>query len=176
MPDDDDLADQVRLADERARSGRARLVRGVQLGPRAPARVPAQPRLLAGDDWWGVGPGAHSHVGGVRWWNVKHPARVRRAARPPAHSPAQAREVLDDATRRLERVLLEVRLREGLVTERALADAVTRRRRWSRGPGRAGRVCVGSGGAHPAGPAAGRPGGPQADDRRGYVTSRKVSG
>lgn len=28
-----------------------------------------------GGDWWGAGPGAHSHVGGVRWWNVKHPAR-----------------------------------------------------------------------------------------------------
>ena len=27
-----------------------------------------------GGHWWGVGPGAHSHVGGVRWWNVKHPA------------------------------------------------------------------------------------------------------
>ena len=27
-----------------------------------------------GQDWWGIGPGAHSHVGGVRWWNVKHPA------------------------------------------------------------------------------------------------------
>ena len=27
-----------------------------------------------GSDWWGIGPGAHSHVGGVRWWNVKHPA------------------------------------------------------------------------------------------------------
>ncbi len=26
-----------------------------------------------GDDWWGVGPGAHSHVNGVRWWNVRHP-------------------------------------------------------------------------------------------------------
>ena len=26
-----------------------------------------------GGDWWGFGPGAHSHVGGVRWWNVKHP-------------------------------------------------------------------------------------------------------
>ena len=27
-----------------------------------------------GDDWWGVGPGAHAHVGGVRWWNVRHPS------------------------------------------------------------------------------------------------------
>ena len=26
-----------------------------------------------GHHWWGFGPGAHSHVGGVRWWNVKHP-------------------------------------------------------------------------------------------------------
>ncbi len=30
-----------------------------------------------GTDWWGYGPGAHSHVGGLRWWNVKHPAASR---------------------------------------------------------------------------------------------------
>jgi oxygen-independent coproporphyrinogen-3 oxidase len=52
-------------------------------------------------------------VGGVRWWNVKHPAAyAQRIAA--GHSPAQAREVLDDETRRLERVLLEVRLADGL--------------------------------------------------------------
>ena len=66
-----------------------------------------------GADWWGVGPGAHSHVGGVRWWNVKHPAayagRIDSGAR-----PAHARELLDPETRRVERVLLEVRLRDGL--------------------------------------------------------------
>jgi putative oxygen-independent coproporphyrinogen III oxidase len=69
-----------------------------------------------GGDWWGVGPGAHSHVGGVRWWNVKHPAPYteRLAA---GHSPAAGREVLDDEDRRVERVLLEVRLREGLPLE-----------------------------------------------------------
>lgn len=66
-----------------------------------------------GGDWWGIGPGAHSHVGGVRWWNVRHPAAY--AARIAAGvSPAQAREVLDEDTRRLERVLLESRLRSGL--------------------------------------------------------------
>ncbi len=49
-----------------------------------------------GDDWWGAGPGAHSHVGGVRWWNVRHPAAY--AARIAAgESPAQAREVLTAA-------------------------------------------------------------------------------
>ena len=66
-----------------------------------------------GDDWWGVGPGAHSHVGGVRWWNVKHPrAYADRLAA--GLSPAAGRELLDDDTRSLERVLLGVRLAEGL--------------------------------------------------------------
>jgi len=66
-----------------------------------------------GHDWWGVGPGAHSHVGGVRWWNVKHPAAYadRIAA---GDSPAAGRETLDDETRRVERVLLMTRIREGL--------------------------------------------------------------
>jgi len=68
-----------------------------------------------GHDWWGVGPGAHSHVGGVRWWNVKHPAAY--ADRILAgHSPAAGRETLDDETRRVERVLLGSRIRTGLPT------------------------------------------------------------
>ena len=66
-----------------------------------------------GGDWWGIGPGAHSHVGGVRWWNVKHPAAY--AERLGAGlSPGAGREVLTDEDRRVERVLLEVRLRDGL--------------------------------------------------------------
>ncbi|MGO1434789.1 MAG: radical SAM family heme chaperone HemW [Canibacter sp.] len=68
-----------------------------------------------GDDWWGVGPGAHSHVGGVRWWNVKHPrayAERIRAGVTPAHS----REILDAEARRVERILLETRIRDGLDT------------------------------------------------------------
>ncbi|MCW4384599.1 radical SAM family heme chaperone HemW [Salinibacterium sp. SYSU T00001] len=69
-----------------------------------------------GQDWWGIGPGAHSHVGGVRWWNVKHPAAY--ADRVLAgHSPAAGRETLDDATRTLERVLLGARIRDGLRVE-----------------------------------------------------------
>ncbi|WP_349899914.1 radical SAM family heme chaperone HemW [Parafrigoribacterium soli] len=66
-----------------------------------------------GHDWWGIGPGAHSHVGGVRWWNVKHPAAYaeRIAA---GESPGAGREVLDAETRRVERVLLQSRIREGL--------------------------------------------------------------
>ena len=66
-----------------------------------------------GHDWWGIGPGAHSHVGGVRWWNVKHPkAYAERLAA--GVSPGAGREVLSADDRRVERILLEVRLREGL--------------------------------------------------------------
>jgi putative oxygen-independent coproporphyrinogen III oxidase len=66
-----------------------------------------------GGDWWGVGPGAHSHVGGVRWWNVKHPTAYagRLAA---GASPAAGRETLDTETRDVERVMLEARLKSGL--------------------------------------------------------------
>ena len=64
-------------------------------------------------DWWGIGPGAHSHVAGERWWNVKHPsAYARRLAA--GESPAAGSESLDPETRRFERIMLEVRLSEGL--------------------------------------------------------------
>ncbi|GIG26978.1 radical SAM family heme chaperone HemW [Cellulomonas denverensis] len=66
-----------------------------------------------GDDWWGIGPGAHSHLGGVRWWNVKHPrAYADRLA--DGSSPAAGRELIAPDSAQLERVMLGVRLREGL--------------------------------------------------------------
>ena len=64
-------------------------------------------------DWWGAGPGAHGHIGGVRWWNVKHPARYA-AALAGGASPEVGREELTAAERYEERVLLGVRLAEGL--------------------------------------------------------------
>jgi oxygen-independent coproporphyrinogen-3 oxidase len=67
-------------------------------------------------DWWGLGPGAHSHVGGERWWNVLHPARYA-ALTTAGRSPAAGRERLTPAQRRIERTLLELRLAEGLVLE-----------------------------------------------------------
>ena len=69
-----------------------------------------------GDGWWGVGPGAHSHIGGVRWWNLKFPGRYA-AALASGRSPAAEREVLDAETRRIERVLLELRIADGLPLE-----------------------------------------------------------
>lgn len=74
-----------------------------------------------GEDWWGYGPGAHSHVGGLRWWNVRHPAAYaqRLAA---DESPGAGRERPDEASRRLENVLLRSRIVEGLPVAEVLGE------------------------------------------------------
>ncbi|WP_026460789.1 radical SAM family heme chaperone HemW [Schaalia suimastitidis] len=64
-------------------------------------------------DWWGFGPGAHSHVGRYRWWNVKHP-RAYAARLMNGDSPAYAGETLDEGTREFERIMLAVRTAQGL--------------------------------------------------------------
>lgn len=111
--DDDDHADKYELADQ--------LITEAGLGWYEVsnwARTPGQEcrhnlAYWRGDDWWGIGPGAHSHVGGVRWWNVKHPtAYAGRLSQ--GVSPAAGRETLDHETRGVERVMLEARLRSGL--------------------------------------------------------------
>ncbi len=66
----------------------------------------------SGDDWWGVGPGAHSHVAGVRWWNVRHPTRWI-AALSTGEDPRDGQEILEAEQRRTEEVMLAVRLAEG---------------------------------------------------------------
>ncbi|HET9872495.1 MAG TPA: radical SAM family heme chaperone HemW [Propionibacteriaceae bacterium] len=115
MTDDDDLADKYLLADDLL--GRAGYS-AYEVSNWSTGRDHRCRHNLAywrGHNWWGVGPGAHSHVGGTRWWNVKHPAAY--AARLAAgRSPAHAREVLDSTDRRVERVLLELRLADGLPT------------------------------------------------------------
>ncbi len=121
MTDDDDLADKYLAADEAlARAGLEWYE--VSNWARSPAAA-CRHNLgyWTGGDWWGVGPGAHGHVGGVRWWNVKHPTpyavRIGEGV-----SPAHGRELLDEETRRVERVLLETRLRQGLPVD-VLDDA-----------------------------------------------------
>ncbi len=68
-----------------------------------------------GDDWWGIGPGAHSHVGGRRWWNVKHPLTY--AQRLASGSPEEGSELLTDDDVRTEQVMLGIRLVEGIPAE-----------------------------------------------------------
>lgn len=62
-------------------------------------------------NWWGYGPGAHSHIQGNRFWNRKHPAAYQSSL---AHgSPVQGREVIEHRTHLEERLLLELRCTEG---------------------------------------------------------------
>jgi oxygen-independent coproporphyrinogen-3 oxidase len=112
-PDDDDLADKYLLADERLAAGGLHWYEVSNWARDDGARCRHNLLYWTGADWWGVGPGAHSHVGGVRWWNVKHPAAYAdRLVR--GESPAHARETLTAEDRRVERVLLEARLADGL--------------------------------------------------------------
>ena len=69
-----------------------------------------------GQDWWGYGPGAHSHLGSVRWWNHKHPLSYANLLEQDI-SPAAGREQLDSETSALERILLESRTSAGMSIE-----------------------------------------------------------
>ena len=112
-PDEDLQADMYELADERFEQAGLHWYEVSNWARDDAHRSRHNLGYWLGHDWWGVGPGAHSHVGGVRWWNVKHPAAY--ADRLGAGlSPAAGRETLSTATRDLERVLLRVRIREGL--------------------------------------------------------------
>jgi putative oxygen-independent coproporphyrinogen III oxidase len=116
MTDEDDLADKYLLAEDRLTAARYSAYEVSNWAKSAAGRCRHNLGYWRGDNWWGIGPGAHSHVGGVRWWNVKHPeayaARLESAV-----SPAYAREVLTPEQRRTERVMLELRLRDGLPVE-----------------------------------------------------------
>lgn len=64
-------------------------------------------------NWWGIGPGAHSHLGQVRWWNCKHPrAYASRVAA--GELPVQDGEVVAAASRELERIMLGLRTASGV--------------------------------------------------------------
>ncbi|MEU8117252.1 radical SAM family heme chaperone HemW [Spirillospora sp. NPDC049024] len=114
-PDDDAMADRYLIADEllSAHGLHWYEISNWAADPRAACRH--NMLYWTGADWWGVGPGAHSHVGGTRWWNVKHPAAY--AARlAEGTTPAHAREILTDEDRHIERVMLELRLAQGCPT------------------------------------------------------------
>ncbi len=113
MPDDDVAADRYLIAEEMLTAAGLSWYEISNWAADDEARCRHNLLYWTGGDWWGAGPGAHSHVGGTRWWNVKHPAAY--AARLAAGaSPAHAREVLSAEDRAVERVMLELRLASGL--------------------------------------------------------------
>jgi putative oxygen-independent coproporphyrinogen III oxidase len=112
-PNDDEMADKYVLADELLTSAGLDWYELSNWSRGQAAQSRHNVLYWTSGNWWGVGAGAHSHVDGVRWWNVRHPtaytARVADGA-----SPAEGRETLDPAMRRMERVMLEIRMRAGL--------------------------------------------------------------
>lgn len=131
-PDPDDMADKYELVDDLlAAEGMSWYE--VSNWARTPAhRCRHNLAYWRGGDWWGIGPGAHRHRDGLRAGNVKHPSRyatmVRAGELPRAHS-----EHLTEAERALERIMLELRIVDGLPADavapeaRAMIDVHVRR-------------------------------------------------
>src|SRR5690606_13320142 len=112
-PDDDLEADMYELADDLMSAAGLEWYE-VSNWARTPAhRSRHNLSYWRSADWWGFGPGAHSHVAGTRWWNVKHPAAYAQRLASGA-SPAAARERPDAAATALERTMLLSRIRDGL--------------------------------------------------------------
>lgn len=112
-PDDDETADKYLLADELFADAGLRWYELSNWARDDEARCRHNLGYWYSEDWWGVGPGAHSHLGGERWWNVKHPAAyAQRVAA--GNAPRQGGERLDQATREFEDFMLRIRLVEGI--------------------------------------------------------------
>jgi oxygen-independent coproporphyrinogen-3 oxidase len=112
-PDDDAQADRYVMADETLRAAGFDWYEISNWARSEAARCRHNELYWSDANWWGLGPGAHSHVSGVRWWNVKHPTRYT-ALLDASRSPAAGRETLDEEARLTETVMLGVRRREGL--------------------------------------------------------------
>jgi len=141
-PDDDAMADRYLAADDLLTAAGLTWYEISNWAADPAARCRHNLAYWTGGDWWGIGPGAHSHVAGTRWWNVRHPRDY--AARLAAGvSPGQAREVLTEAERRTEQIMLATRLAGGCpaallpesgraAAERAVADGLAEPAAWRR--------------------------------------------
>ena len=113
MPDEDDLADKYAAADAAFSAAGLHWYEVSNWARSADHECRHNNAYWTGQDWWGFGAGAHSHIGGVRFWNAKHPrAWADRLAQ--GQSPAIGREELDADTRRLEDLMLRARIRRGM--------------------------------------------------------------
>ncbi|MBE1877766.1 radical SAM family heme chaperone HemW [Myceligenerans pegani] len=128
LPDEDDQAAKYELADELLTAAGLSWYEVSNWARTADDACRHNLAYWRGHDWWGIGPGAHSYVAaeagratgdegagraGVRWWNVKHPRRYA-AALEAGGSPGAGRELLTADEAYLERVMLGVRLADGL--------------------------------------------------------------
>lgn len=111
-PDDDLMADKYELIDELLTQNG---FQWYELSNWSMPHFESQHNLhyWHNHNWWGVGPGAHSHINGVRWWNVKSPQEwVKRLSL--QQSPAHSREFLDTKQKLVEHIMLNLRLSTGI--------------------------------------------------------------
>lgn len=109
---DDEAADKYQLADEMLKKNNYSWYE-ISNWAKKDKECKHNLNYWLGNNWWGIGPGAHSHVNGVRWWNHKLP-KVWRELLEKQNSPALAREVLSEDQIKSEQIMLLSRLRTGL--------------------------------------------------------------
>jgi oxygen-independent coproporphyrinogen-3 oxidase len=120
MPDDDQTADKYLLADEKFTAAG---FNWYELSNWAKPGSESRHNLAYwnGDNWWGAGAGAHSHIDGRRFWNVKHPAAYSQKVLE-SGNPMHEQEILTPEEARSEEIMLQIRLATGL-DRAALSEA-----------------------------------------------------
>ena len=122
IPEDDQTADKYLIADEsftKAGFTWYELSNWAKPGSECRHNI----AYWVGANWWGLGPGAHSHVDGVRFWNVKHPAAYQERLTTGAE-PIQEREILTGEQMASERLMLEIRLKSGIAKSSLAAEQI----------------------------------------------------
>jgi len=112
MPDDDQTADKYLIADDKFTAAG---FDWYELSNWSKPGSECRHNLAYwnGDNWWGAGAGAHSHINGRRFWNVKHPASYTQKVLA-SGNPMQEQEILTSAEARTEEIMLQIRLATGL--------------------------------------------------------------
>jgi len=116
MPDDDQTADKYLLADEKFRAAGFDWYELSNWAKRGSA-CRHNMAYWNGDNWWGLGAGAHSHISGRRFWNVKHPAAYTQKVLE-SGNPMQDQEILTAEEARSEEIMLQIRLVDGIARAR----------------------------------------------------------
>jgi len=123
MPDDDETADKYLLADEKFKAAG---LDWYELSNWSKPGSESKHNLAYwnGANWWGAGPGAHSHIGGKRWWNVKHPTAYKEKISS-GQSPMHDQEELTLEEKSSERIMLEIRLARGIDSKTLTAEQIS---------------------------------------------------
>ncbi|MGK0540239.1 radical SAM family heme chaperone HemW [Propionimicrobium lymphophilum] len=126
--DEDDLADKYLLADELLSEAG---LENYETSNWAKDGFESRHNIAywLGGDWWGIGPGAHSHLADKRWWNVKRPLRYAEQLHQNG-SAIEGSETLDEIAKHEEEVLLRMRLKRGLELRKLSASEASRVQRF----------------------------------------------